>query len=169
MTKCVFCEMLDTKQGVIYEDESMAALLHPVPATIGHVVVLPKKHVSIFEQVPDFVVGDLFKKVKKIASGVFETIKCEGTNVIVQTGPAAGQKFAHAMVHVIPRFQGDNLNLAWKPRQVSEDDMSTAEIKLREAVKNVGAFETPKEKPVKVDEPQEVKDDYLTRSLDRIP
>ncbi len=172
MSGCPICELVERKEGLVYEDDKIAALLAPVPASVGHVWVVPKKHASILEQVPDFVVGEMFAKINKLTIALFESLKPEGTNVIVQSGAAAGQVLPHAIVHVLPRMQGDGLNLQWKPVQVAEDDMGTLELKLKDAASSIGVFETEPQKPVEVETPKEVpvvEDDYQIRQLRRLP
>ena len=168
---CLFCDMIQKNEGVVYSDSHIVALLHPLPATVGHVVVMPREHIPIFENIPDYRVADLMKKAKKISVGVFETIKCEGTNVMIQSGVAAGQKYAHAMVHIIPRQEGDNLPLGWKPRQFNEEELSVVELKLKEAAKDIGAFEKEQAKPKEVKAPEKIsgEKDYLVKGWERVP
>ena len=64
---CVFCQAVKGKAKLekVYEDEKIVAVLHPRPASRGHVLVFSKKHYNILEQVPDFEVGDIFSVGKK--------------------------------------------------------------------------------------------------------
>jgi histidine triad (HIT) family protein len=170
MSACNFCDIIEKKAGFVYEDEKIVALLHPAPSAPGHFIVVPRAHAPIFEQVPDMVTAELFVKANKISKAIFEGLGAEGTNVFVQNGVAAGQRHNHAMVHVIPRREGDGLPLQWKPKQFSEEEMSTAELKIKEETKNVGIFEKEKPKPVEVEKPKEVKkEDYRIKHLRRIP
>src|SRR3990172_6115739 len=111
MTDCMFCQLIQKKINVLFEDDKLFAMLSPEPAAAGHVLVLPKVHANILESVPDFVVGDLFKAANKIGIAVFDGLGAQGTNILVQSGPSAGQKHSHAMLHVIPRFENDNVQL----------------------------------------------------------
>ncbi len=160
---------------MLYEDDTVYAMLPEKPATLGHIWIIPKKHYPIIEQVPDYELSPLFKVANKLSSVLFETLKIQGTNLIVQNGIAAGQKFAHFIINIIPRKENDNLKLEWKPKQISEEEMSTTELKLKDQSKNIGGFikETPKE-PISLSQKREVLDysseeNYLIKQLHRIP
>ena len=56
MEGCVFCQIAENKIGAkkVHEDEEILAIMHPSPASVGHIVVMPKKHYNIIEQIPDY-------------------------------------------------------------------------------------------------------------------
>ena len=154
--KCEICEIIKSKKGKLYEDDKIIAFIAPRPCTAGHVMIAPKEHHPILEQIPDFIVGEMFAKANKISMATFETIGAEGTNLLMQNGIAAGQKHNHAVLHVIPRRENDGLNLLWKPRQLSEEEMSTVELKVKKETEGVGAFEQEEEKPVEEEKPEKI-------------
>ncbi len=171
---CVICETVEKKQGMLFEDEHLAVLLAPQPAVGGHILLVPKKHAAILEQVPDFVIGKMFDKANKVSMAVFEALGAEGTNIISNNGIAAGQTTNHFTINVLPRRENDGLDFNWKTKQLSEEEMSTIELKLKEETKNVGAFEKEKEKPKVIEKPKEIKADedeenYLLKQLERLP
>ena len=169
MSDCTFCQLMQKKTNMLFEDEKVFAMISPEPSTPGHVVVLPKTHAPIIEAVPDFVVGNMFKVANKIGVAVFESLGAQGTNLLVQNGPTAGQRHNHTMLHVIPRFENDNLPVGWAPKTASEEELSSLESKIKDETKNVGLFEREKPKPVEVSKPEEVQEDYRMKSLRRIP
>ena len=66
MTECIFCNTVEgkTKLERVYEDKDLIAVVHPRGAVAGHVLVFPKKHYQIFEQIPDYEVKHLFKNLQ---------------------------------------------------------------------------------------------------------
>lgn len=171
---CNVCDLIKGRQGLLFEDEQMAIMLAPKPAMAGHVWLVPKQHSAILEQIPDFVIGKLFDKANKVSISVFETLGAEGTNIIVNNGIAAGQTTNHCIVNVLPRRENDGLNFQWQTRQLSEEEMSTIELKLKDECKNIGVFEKEKPKPKEEKKPEEVKAaqdeiNYMLKQLDRIP
>jgi diadenosine tetraphosphate (Ap4A) HIT family hydrolase len=125
---------------------------------------------------PDYEVGEMFGKVNKISTAVFESMGAQGTNIMLQNGVAAGQNFSHLMVHVIPRREGDSINLMWPPKQLSEEEMSTVELKLKEGAKDIGEFKKKAPKPIEMDkeaeqikQPEGDEENYLIKQLERIP
>lgn len=171
---CDYCNLIAKKENVLYEDKKVIAILAPKPAAQGHMIIMPKEHYPIIEQVPDFIVSDLFIKANKLSVALFEGLGAHGTNIVVQNGVSAGQKSAHFMIHVIPRKEGDSLDLAWKPRQLSEEEASTVEIQVKEAAANIGGFEKEAAKPVeataKIEKIKAGKEEnYMIKQLERIP
>ena len=171
---CIICDLVKSKNGLLFEDEQMAIMLAPKPATAGHVWLVPKQHAAILEQIPDFVIGKLFDKANKVSIAVFETLGAEGTNIIVNNGIAAGQTTNHCIVNVLPRRENDSMNFQWQTKQLSEEEMSTIELKLKDECKNIGVFEKEKPKPKEEKKPEEVKAaedeiNYMLKQLNRIP
>ncbi|MBN2111812.1 HIT family protein [Candidatus Woesearchaeota archaeon] len=176
MTECEFCTLMKGKMNKVYEDSQIFVMHSMQPATFGHLLVLPKKHVMIIEQLADYEISEIFEKVNKISTAVFESLGAHGTNIILQNGVAAGQNHSHLMIHVIPRREGDGIDFTWQPKHLSEEEMSTIELKLKEAAKNIGAFEEKPAEPVEMDtkvekikEPEGDEENYLIKQLDRIP
>src|SRR3989344_3953125 len=150
---CVVCQIVGNNipSKKIYEDEFAMAVLDVNGANPGHCFVMPKNHYPIIEQVPDAEIGRLFQVSNKISSAIFESLGVQGTNIFVANGVPAGQTVAHFTINVIPRKENDGVNLQWQPRQLSEEEISTVELKLKEQAKNIAPEE---EKITKIHEPK---------------
>jgi histidine triad (HIT) family protein len=176
-TSCALCQEIQKGKEKIYEDDIAYAVLHPKPASLGHLVVFPKKHYQIVEQIPDYEFGHLMAVVNKISTAAFEGAGAQGTNIIIQNGLAAGQAIPHVSVHIIPRRENDGLVFQWDTKQLAEEEMSTVELQLKEETKNIGAFQkTPKAEPIKLEKKSEKvspelsdQENYLIKQLRRIP
>jgi histidine triad (HIT) family protein len=172
---CRYCQLIESsKHPKIYEDEKIVVMLDKRPAAKGQVIILPREHHPILELVPDFVIDDMFKTANKVSMALFDELKATGTNILVQNGIPAGQDVAHFSILVIPRTEGDGVDLAWQPKQLSEEEMSTIELSYNEETKAVGQFEKEKEKPIEIDKPEtkieaKTEDDYRLKQLKRIP
>ena len=172
---CIICQIIseNVPSKKIYEDELVIAVLDVNGANPGHCFVMPKNHYPIIEQVPDIEIGRLFQVSNKISSAIFESLGAQGTNIFVANGIPAGQTVAHFTINVIPRKDNDGINLQWQPRQLSEEEMSTVELKLKEQTKNIGHFE--KEEPkAKISSPKPVilsdeEEEYFSRQMRRLP
>ena len=172
MNDCEFCE-LRKSEDKIYEDDKVFAVLPIKGANSGEVLLLTKEHYPIIENVPDYIIARMGVLSNKISMAIFEAIKVQGTNIIISNGVAAGQKMPHFSMRVVPRTINDGLNLDWNSKQLTEEEMSTVELKLKEQTKKIGAFEKEKKEPEKLDRKIEKlskeKEDYLIRQLIRIP
>lgn len=173
---CLVCKEVHERNVLtLYEDDKITAYLDPMPASIGHVVVIPNEHYAIIEQVPDFVVGHMFTIANKISVALFDSLNIHGTNMIIQNGIEAGQKHPHVSLHIIPRIEGDKIDFQWKNLSPSQDELATAELQLKEPVKNIGEFEKEKAPPIKIETKKEVysydedEENYLIKHLRRMP
>ncbi len=171
---CIVCNIIEGKvpSEKVYEDENVMAFLDVNGANPGHCFVVPKKHYPIFEQIPDPMVGELFSISNKVSQALFDSLEIQGTNIFVTNGITAGQKVAHFMINVVPRKENDGINLQWKPRQLSEEEMSTVELKLKDESANVGGFQAEPQQEQKLVENTETisgEDNNLIKSLRRIP
>ena len=173
---CIVCQIISNKvpSKKIYEDDLVLAVLDVNGANPGHCFVMPKNHYPIIEQVPDAEIGKLFQVSNKVSTAIFETLGAHGTNIFVANGIPAGQTVAHFIINVIPRKENDGINLQWQPKQLSEEEMSTVELKLKEQAKNAGNFEKDAKKEQKIHAPKPVfrseeEEEYFTRQMRRIP
>ena len=172
---CVVCQIASGRvpSKKVYEDELALAVLDVNGANPGHCFIIPKNHYPIIEQVPDMEVARLFQVSNKISTAIFESLGAQGTNIFVANGIPAGQTVAHFIINVIPRKENDGINLQWQPRQLSEEEMSTVELKLKDQSKNIGNFEKEKKAPrLSAPKPVALSDDeeeYFERQLRRLP
>jgi ATP adenylyltransferase len=108
---CIFCS-IDSDQ-IIAENELMVAIKDAFPVTVGHSLLIPKRHVAgpndLFQ--PELnAMWALSGKVRTILSASDPTIA--GFNFGSNDGVSAGQTVMHVHFHLIPRREGD----AEKPR-----------------------------------------------------
>tara|TARA_Y100000310_G_scaffold330673_2_gene402733 strand:+ start:1087 stop:1614 length:528 start_codon:yes stop_codon:yes gene_type:complete len=175
MGKCHYCDLIEKPgKNVLVDEDKMIAILAQKGVSPSHIELFTKQHFTIMEQIPDALLGDLFVKANLLSTTAFESLGMQGTNIIVMNGVAAGQKHAHVVINIIPRAENDGLNYDWAPKQLTEEEMSTIELKIKEQT------EKPVEKsedvaPVSKDtKPKKVKKDddkenYLLKSIERIP
>lgn len=162
MRLCEFCEKINKKRNVLYEDKDIYAMLGSRPSTKGHIIVIPKEHYTIFEHVPDDIVAKTFLIANSFMKLVLKKLGATGVNLLVRNGIAAGQSVPHFAVHVIPRYKDDQFNLKWNFKHFTEDKM----IKYQSAIKY---YLIPKKNIEKVRDDREVKANYLYSQLQRSP
>ena len=169
---CEICELMKDPNKRIYEDEFVVAILLDRCAAAGHMIITTKRHFPIIEQIPDNLVSHLFNVANKLSTITFETLGAQGTNMIINNGIEAGQKYPHTVVHMIPRRENDNIDMNWQPQQLSEEEFSTIEIQIKSFFEQAPAqviSETPKDGTEVIDSDDSEKENYLLKSLRRIP
>jgi histidine triad (HIT) family protein len=169
MSDCEFCGIVQGEfdSEELYSDD----LLHLKPAAPGQVLIFTKEHYPIIEQVPDDVVGHVFSIANKLSAVLFETLGVEGTNIIIENGVAAGQAVPHFAVNIIPRKEGDGLELMWNPTKPGEEEMEIAHTQLIEQAHAISSSEKTEVVAEKEEHKEEKmgEDDYRIKQLRRIP
>lgn len=49
-------------------------------------------------------------------------LKCDGFNIVQNNGEPAGQTVFHFHMHLIPRYEDDQVGLTWNPGSLTEED-----------------------------------------------
>ena len=131
MEDCVFCRIASKEEyaSFVYEDKDVVAFLDSRPVSEGHTLVVPRKHYENIFEVPDEEVANLFKVVKKLASGILKSEKAEGISIVQNNGEAAHQIVFHFHVHIIPRHAGQDSHRPWGAVEQKELDMAAAKIR----------------------------------------
>ena len=109
---CVFCKIAsgEFSSHKIYEDEKVLAILDLSQATKGHTLVIPKKHYENIFDLDEETSKHLFNVVRKISKHYKETDKnIVGINLLNNNGPKAGQTVMHYHMHILPRYENDDL------------------------------------------------------------
>ncbi len=115
---CPFCEFLagkesnyNNKDDIVYTNEHTMAFIAPKwwKNNVGHVLVIPKKHFENIYVIPDEVLAEVYKTVKKVAIALREAYECEGTSTRQHNEPAGNQDVWHFHAHVYPRYKDDDL------------------------------------------------------------
>ena len=108
MKKCLFCSRTNLKKHeIIYENKDNLVFFSMKPVTLGHTLVIPKRHVKSMLALSDEETDKLFELVKKIARLIHRVLKPDGLDIGTNYGRVAGQSIDHLHVHVVPRYKGD--------------------------------------------------------------
>ncbi len=134
---CVFCKIVSNEfsSNTIYENEEFKVILDKFPSSVGHVLILTKKHYSnIFEIDPEEA-GRLFSLAVKVATAMKEVMGFDGVNILQNNGEVAGQTVPHFHLHIIPRYKNDNIAIKWEPLKASEEDLNNMQERLITSLK----------------------------------
>jgi histidine triad (HIT) family protein len=118
MPNCIFCEILagTAPASFIHRDDLCAAFMDIRPVNPGHVLVIPRTHTALLSDLDEITVGYLLQLAQRVDGALRESgIKCEGVNLIISDGAAAGQEVPHVHLHIIPRFRGDGHHFRFSP------------------------------------------------------
>jgi diadenosine tetraphosphate (Ap4A) HIT family hydrolase len=85
----------------------MAAISDGFPVTLGHTLIISRRHVPSYFDLTAVECSDLWSLLDMVKAFLTERFNPDGYNVGFNDGPAAGQTIAHMHLHVIPRRVGD--------------------------------------------------------------
>jgi histidine triad (HIT) family protein len=113
MDNCIFCKIVsgEIPSYQVYEDEKTIAFLDIAPVAPGHTLVATKNHYQNFEDITPYELDSLIQSVKTVGKLLTDSLKLKGYNVTVNNGEIAGQVIPHIHFHIIPRAEGDGLEL----------------------------------------------------------
>ena len=113
-TPCIFCAIVagEAPASIIYQDDLLLAFMDIRPVTPGHLLIIPKQHATYLADMDAATGAHLFRVSMQMAAAVRASgVRCEGINLFVADGTAAGQEIFHVHQHVIPRFVGDTFKI----------------------------------------------------------
>ncbi|WP_286183846.1 MULTISPECIES: HIT family protein, partial [unclassified Mycobacterium] len=135
--RCPFCAILagDGAVRMVMKTDLVAAFFPKEPATLGHTLVVPLKHIPDIWSVDDEYAAALMAVTREVAGAVRRALEPEGLNIIQSNGKAATQTVDHLHVHVVPRWSGDDIGPIWPSASTIDDALlDSALARLRETM-----------------------------------
>ena len=115
MEDCLFCKIIkgEIPSKTIYEDEIVKVMMDINPISDGHILVIPKNHNTDLLDLDD----DTLLHIKRITTEILipklkEKLNCDGITICQNNG--LGQEIKHFHVHLIPRYENDNIKMTNK-------------------------------------------------------
>ena len=115
---CVFCKLIAgaLPVSIVEETQDTLAVMDIQPVTPGHVLVIPKIHAPYLADLDPPLAAKIFATGLRVAAALrASSIRCEGVNLFLADGEAAGQEIFHAHLHIFPRFRDDGFGLRFSP------------------------------------------------------
>ncbi|HWT76206.1 MAG TPA: HIT family protein [Mobilitalea sp.] len=112
---CIFCKIIagEIPSATVYEDDDFKVIMDISPAAKGHTIILSKKHAANLFELDDDTASKALLVARKVATAMKEELGCDGINLLQNNGEAAGQTVFHYHMHLIPRFNGDQVKMTW--------------------------------------------------------
>ena len=119
---CLFCRIVsgEVPATIVYEDKNAIAFLDHRPLFHGHTLLVPRDHIETLVDLPQELIGPLFKAAQSLAQGVEYAMKAEGTFVAMNN--RVSQSVPHLHVHIVPRRRKDGLKGFFWPRTKYKDE-----------------------------------------------
>lgn len=116
---CEFCSIVakEATAEIIYESASCLAFFPLSPATKGHTLVIPKRHIRDFTHTGPETFGPLCSEAVEVGKLLQAVYSPDGMNMITSAGQAATQSVMHLHIHLVPRWTNDEMGRIWPPKQ----------------------------------------------------
>jgi histidine triad (HIT) family protein len=130
---CIFCAIVEGRSPSfpVYEDEHALAFMDINPATDGHTLVVPRRHVRDLWDIGEEDLRWVMAAAHRVAHRIKAALSPDGMNVIHASGWAAFQTVFHFHLHLVPRYKGDPIKLPWVPRPGDRTKISAMANNIR--------------------------------------
>jgi len=130
---CIFCRLAngDIPTNALYEDDIVKAIFDLSPASMGHIIIMPKEHFDNLYSIDEETAAHVFKVATRLAKAIKEALNCDGMNILQNNEEIAGQTVFHFHMHIIPRYLGDNVKFSWNQGKISEDEIKDLKKKIQ--------------------------------------
>jgi histidine triad (HIT) family protein len=98
--------------STVYHDDLVTAFMDILPVNTGHILVVPNQHSPDLSGLDEATGARMFGVAQRLGAALRRSgLKCEGVNLYLADGRAAGQEVLHVHLHVLPRYAGDGFGL----------------------------------------------------------
>jgi ATP adenylyltransferase len=135
---CIFCHACDgdeTEGLVVARGTSAYIVLNLYPYNSGHLMVVPRRHVSTLSALSLDEVTEMMRLTQRAERVLTEVYQPQGLNVGINVGKAAGAGVAdHLHLHMVPRWAGDtNFMSVVGDVRVLPEEITVSAARLRAA------------------------------------
>ncbi|HIJ39076.1 MAG TPA: HIT family protein [Rhodospirillaceae bacterium] len=130
---CIFCRIVarDAPAYILAEDGDCLAFMDINPVAPGHALIVAKQHAENIFDIQAPVLQRLMGTVQRVAQAVNAVFLPDGINIVQSNGPGAAQSVPHFHIHVVPRWQNDDLLMNWSLRPGERSAIEANAARLR--------------------------------------
>lgn len=128
---CAFCGVIagTAPAHVVHSDDETVAFLDVKPVFPGHVLLVPRTHVTTLAELPAPSVPGFFALAQRLERAVESAMDVPGSLVMINN--VVSQSVPHLHLHVIPRRPKDGLRFFLGPRHPYRDTDEAAAVAQR--------------------------------------
>ena len=133
---CIFCAIAaGTAPGhVLLPGDRVLVIL----SLEGHPLVMPRAHVPRLAALDEATGAAIMRAALRVAAALPAATGCEGVNLVLSDGVAAGQDVPHLHLHVKPRWVGDGALLRWDTAALPEGERERMADAIRRGLDPAG-------------------------------
>ncbi len=102
---CLFCKIVkgEASSKTLFEDSVVKVIMDVYPNSNGHVLILPKKHITDFEEMDGETLAHMHMIAKMTKKWLYDALNPDGLVLTVNYGIA--QQVKHYHLHLIPVYK----------------------------------------------------------------
>ena len=133
---CIFCKIVagEIPAAKVYEDELTIAFMDIGQVNPGHVLVACKRHAATVLDLTPEEAAAAMQTAQRIAHAAQQAFAPDGITLFQANGAAGGQTVLHFHIHVLPRHEGDGVELAWPRKEPATHLLQGYAEQLRDAM-----------------------------------
>lgn len=110
-TGCVFCNAQHVSAAeslIVHEGERAFVILNLYPYNNGHLMVVPRRHISTLGALTADELSELAVLTQRAETALTQAYNPQGINIGINIGKPAGAGILdHMHIHAVPRWNGD--------------------------------------------------------------
>lgn len=140
MAPCVFCEIVAGRSpaSFVHKNDDAVAFMDIGGINEGHTLVVPRRHAASLGDLEVESGAAVWSLGLRVAAAVRRSgLRCEGVNLLLADGEAAGQEVFHVHLHVLPRWTGDGFGFRFPQRHAKDSpraELDEAAARIRTAL-----------------------------------
>ena len=105
MNECIFCKIINGEipSKTIYEDEIVKVFMDVNPDDNGHMLIVPKNHITDFTELDDETAKHINNVIKDLKNKIEEKLNPDGIRFVNNYG--CYQLVKHYHLHMIPCYE----------------------------------------------------------------
>jgi histidine triad (HIT) family protein len=134
---CIFCRILagEAPATFLHQDGLCSVFMDIRPVNPGHLLIIPNEHKPYLRDVEPEILSVMMRLARRFTAALRASgLQCEGVNLFLADGEAAGQEVFHCHLHVFPRYRNDGFGLRFGPEYIVR-----ARAELEAAAARIGA------------------------------
>ncbi len=128
---CLFCKIIrgEIPSYTVFENDDVKAFLDISQVNEGHVLMVPKKHLTNFFDYSAEDTSRFMQYVPEIAKAIKASDpRIQAMNITSNNGEIAGQVVMHSHIHFIPRWEGDGIKFFTRNNADQYDEKKYQEV-----------------------------------------
>lgn len=112
---CIFCEIAAGRMPAakVFENDHVIAFFDINPVAEYHTLVIPKRHATNIFDMSNVDAIAVMSAIRHISQSFKDTLDIQAVQILSSNGAAAQQDAFHMHFHIVPRAEGDDLDIKW--------------------------------------------------------